>query len=85
MIFIIIWFDIASEEIELNANPFNPFFMSATNNLLSEAVMKDISLAALLISTLNTFFRPSTQLARAIKNLHYKFLISTFLNFTKLN
>ena len=29
MIFIIIWFDIASEEIELNANPFNPFFMSA--------------------------------------------------------
>ena len=28
MIFIIIWFDIASEEIELNANPFNPFFMS---------------------------------------------------------
>jgi hypothetical protein len=31
MIFIIIWFDIASEEIELNANPFNPFFMSASN------------------------------------------------------
>lgn len=28
MIFIIIWFDIASEEIELFANPFNPFFMS---------------------------------------------------------
>ena len=24
----IIWFDIASEEIELFANPFNPFFMS---------------------------------------------------------
>ena len=32
MIFIIIWFDIASEEIELNANPFNPFFMSAIIN-----------------------------------------------------
>jgi hypothetical protein len=43
---------------------------TATNNLLSEAVMKDISLAALLISTLNTFFRPSTQLARSMENMN---------------
>jgi hypothetical protein len=40
---------------------------TATSNLLSEAVMKDISLVALLISTLNTFFRLSTQLASDIK------------------
>jgi hypothetical protein len=32
--------------------------------------MKDISLAALLISTLNTFFRPSTQLARSMENMN---------------
>ena len=31
----IIWFDIASEEIELNANPFNPFFMSGSGSNLS--------------------------------------------------
>ena len=31
MIFIIIWFDIASEEIELNANPFNPFLCQYLN------------------------------------------------------
>ena len=40
---------------------------TATSNLLSEAVMKDISLVALLISTLNTFFHLSTQLASDIK------------------
>jgi hypothetical protein len=32
--------------------------------------MKDISLAALLISKLNTFFRPSTQLARSMENMN---------------
>jgi hypothetical protein len=42
MIFIIIWFDIASEEIELNANPFNPFFMSE-NNMNSDSVNEYIS------------------------------------------
>jgi hypothetical protein len=36
MIFIIIWFDIASEEIELNANPFNPFFMSENLSCLQK-------------------------------------------------
>ena len=40
MIFIIIWFDIASEEIELNANPFNPFFMSENlSNFLKKLII----------------------------------------------
>jgi hypothetical protein len=39
MIFIIIWFDIASEEIELNANPFNPFFMSEVIHVFAVALL----------------------------------------------
>jgi hypothetical protein len=36
MIFIIIWFDIASEEIELNANPFNPFLCQIAGSFVKK-------------------------------------------------
>jgi len=36
------WFNIASEEIELNANPFNPFFMTGhvINGLSANKMMR---------------------------------------------
>ncbi len=38
MIFIIIWFDIASEEIELNANPFNLFLCQRVAKASKESI-----------------------------------------------
>lgn len=43
---------------------------TATEELISASNMKTISLATLLITTLNTFFRPSTQLAASMENMN---------------
>ena len=41
-----------------------------TDDLITKDNMRTISMAALLITTLNTFFRPSTQLANAMDNMN---------------
>lgn len=43
---------------------------TATDELISQSNMRSISFATLIITTLNTFFRPSTQLAAAMENMN---------------
>ena len=43
---------------------------TATDELISPSNMRSISFATLIITTLNTFFRPSTQLAAAMENMN---------------